>query len=221
MMPIPKAANLGNPYVGLFCRASDALAVADLSSSHKLLFALSKLSVPVLKATFGGWGMPGIFLAMNSNGAVVPQFCSKAEEDALKSFGMEVFRLPGAFSAAGNNIAANDFGCIANPQIPRSTAKGIADCLGVEVVQRKVAGHLTCGSCILATNTGFLAHSKADEAELKELALILHVPGLGCTLNTGVPFVSLCAVANSKGAVLGEATSGFELGRAAQGLGLA
>lgn len=219
-MAVFKAGNFGNPYVGLFARATDKLAVADVSASPKLITALSALGVPVMKTTFGGAGMAGIFLAMNGNGAVVPSFCSREETDALKSWGINVLRVSGAFSAAGNNIAANDFGCVANPEIPRALAKKISDCLCVEVVQEKVAGYVTAGSAVLATNRGFLAHNRATEAELKELCSILKVQGLNCTLNTGVPFVSLCAVANSKAAILGDACSGFETGRAAEGLDL-
>lgn len=219
-MPILKSSNAGSPYAGLFARATDRLCVADVSVSHKFLSALHALGVPVMKTAFGGFSMAGICLAMNSRGAVVPSFCSREETDALKSWDLEVLRLPGAFSAAGNNIAANDYGCIANPDIPAKLAGKISDCLGVEVAQMKVAGYKSAGSCVLATNSGFLAHSRADSSELKELASILRVTGLNSTLCTGVPFVSLCAVANSRGAVLGESCSGFEAGRAAEGLSL-
>ena len=219
-MQVSKASNAGNPYIGLFARATDKLCVADVSASHKLITALDTLGVPVMKTTFGGFSMAGICLAMNSRGAVVPSFCSKEEVDALKSRDLEVLQLSGAFSAAGNNIAANDYGCVANPEMPRKLLTRIADCLGVEAVPKRGAGYLTSGSAGLATNRGFLAHNRASEAELKELASILKVPGENCTLCMGVPFVSLCAIANSQGAVLGEATTGFESGRAAQGLSL-
>jgi translation initiation factor 6 len=83
-----------------------------------------------------------------------------------------------------------------------------------------VAGYLTAGSCVLATNKGFAAHNRTSEEALKELGSILRVSGLNCTLNTGVPFVSIGSVANSKGALVGEACTGFEQGRFAQALSL-
>lgn len=219
-MEFPKTSNFGNPHLGLFARASDHLAVADPTSAPKLLSGLEALGVPAIKASFGGSGLAGVYLAINSNGAVVPSFCEKEEIALLRSHGLNVFSLAGEFCAAGNNIAANDFGAVINPQIPRPLAKRISDCLGVEAVGRRVAGYLTSGSCILPTNKGFLAHNRCSEEELKELQSILHVQGTNGTLNTGVAFVSLGAVANSKGALFGEACTGFEMGRAVQGLGL-
>lgn len=215
-----KAANFGNPHIGLFARASEKLVATDPTASPKLLEALASLGAPVVKASFGGSGLAGIHLAMNSNGAVVPSFCEKSEIALLRSHGLNVLSLSGEFCAAGNNIAANDFGAVINPKIPRATARKISDCLGVEAVGRRVAGYLTAGSALLATNKGFLTHNRCSGEELKELGGILRAEGVNCTLNTGVAFPSLGAVANSRAAVFGEACTGFEMGRAANGLSL-
>jgi translation initiation factor 6 len=178
------------------------------------------LGCEVLKATFSGSGLAGIYVCINKHGAVLPSFCSREEIEPFKSRGLEVYLLPGRFSAAGNNIAANDFGAVANPEIPPDVSRGISDCLGVEVSKMRVAGYLTVGSAVIATNKGFAAHNRASEEELKELQSILRVSGLNCTLNTGVPFVSIGAVANSRAAVVGEASTGFEAGRLSEALSL-
>lgn len=219
-MPATKTSNFGNPHIGLFARASDRLVAADASAFPKFFTALEALSVPILKTTFGGSGLVGIFLAMNSNGAVVPSFCSREEVAAFKAQGLNVTMVSGSFSAAGNNIAANDFGAVANPDFSSAERKRISDCLGVEVVGRHVAGYGTVGSCLLATNKGFAAHNRATEEELKELQSILRVGGENCTVNTGVPFVSIGAIANSKGAVFGLDCTGFEIGRVSGALAL-
>ncbi len=151
---------------------------------------------------------------------MAPSFCSREEIGALRSCGLEVAALSGKFSAAGNNVAANDFGAIANPEIPLHEIRKISACLGVEVVQRRVAGYATAGSCLLATNKGFAAHNRATPEELKELQSILRVEGQNCTANTGVPFISIGAIANSNGAILGEDCTGFEAGRLSASLGL-
>lgn len=219
-MEFKKTSNFGNPHIGLFARASDRLAVADLTSSPKLLSALGALGAPIVKASFGGSGLAGIYLAMNSNGAVVPSLCEKSEIAHLREQGLNVLSLPGKFCAAGNNIAANDFGAVINPEIARDMAKRISDCLGVEAVGRRVAGYLTAGSAMAVTNKGFLAHNRCSGEELKELQSILRVPGVNGTLNTGVASVGLGMVANSRAAVFGEDCTGFEMGRAAEGIGL-
>lgn len=220
-MPVLKASNFGNPYIGLFARANERLVSVDPTASPKLRSALEKLEVPLVNATFGGSGLAGIFLAMNSSGVVLPSFSSPEEISVFRKLGFNVATISGSFSAVGNNIAANDFGAAVNPEMPRQVAKRVADCLGVEAVPIRVASHCTTGSCVAATNKGFAAHNRASEQELKELQSILRVEGQNCTLNTGVPFISLAAVANSKGAVFGEACTGFELGRAAAALSLA
>lgn len=219
-MSITKTANFGNPHIGLFARASDRFALADISSSPKFLLALQQLGVPVVRVTFGGSGLAGIFSAMNSNGIMVPPSCSREEISEFRRLGLNVASVSGQFSAAGNNIAANDFCAIANPEMPAAEAKRISDCLGVEVVRRRVAGYVTAGSCVLATNKGFAAHNRAGEEELKELQEILRVPGQNCTVNGGVAFVPIGAAANSKGCLVGEASTGFEAGRVAGALGL-
>jgi translation initiation factor 6 len=219
-MEFPKTSNYGNPHIGLFARASDKLIAVDTTSAPKMLSALEDFGVPMVKATFGASGLVGIYLSFNSSGAIVPSFSDKAEISLLRSQGLNIFSLPGKFCAAGNNVAANDFGAVINPEIPREMAKKISDCLGVEAVGRAVAGYLTSGSAIIATNKGFLAHNRCSEEELKELQSILHVQGMNGTLNTGVAFPALGAVANSRHALFGEACTGFEMGRAVQGLGL-
>jgi translation initiation factor 6 len=220
-MAVCRASNFGNPFIGLFAKSSDRLAACDASCSPKLEHALGALGVPIAKLTFGGaMGLCGIFLAMNSNGAVVPSFCSREEVSALKRHGLEVEKLSGPFSAAGNNIAANDHGALVNPAMPRKEIRKVSDCLGVEAVPMRVAGYSTPGSCVAATNKGFAAHNRATSEELKELEAIFRVSGLNCTVLTGIPFVPLGLVANSSAAVFGESATGFEIGRASEALGL-
>lgn len=217
-MPVQKSSNFGNPYIGLFAKASDKFVAVDISASPKLIAALPILGVPVMKTTFGGSGFAGIFLAMNSNGAVLPSFSSRDEIAVFKGLGLNVALLSSGFSAAGNNVAVNDFGAIANPHITQKEKREISDCLGVEVHLMPIAGYTTPGSAVLATNKGFVAHNRASEEELKLLQSIFHVDGVNSTLCTGTAFVSLCALANSKAVLFGESCTGFEIGRVADAL---
>ncbi len=219
-MSLQKASNFGNPHIGLFARASDKFLALDASCSPKFLLAFEKLGLPSKQVTIGGSGLVGVFLAMNSNGALLPHFATKDEAEVFRQHVLNVMRMPSRFGAAGNNVSANDFGAVVNPEMKPSEIKSVSDCLGVEAVAARVAGYLTVGSCLLATNKGFACHNRADEEELKELKSILKVDGLPCTANTGVPFVSLGAVANSSFALFGEECTGFEAGRLLQALSL-
>ncbi|MEM4348494.1 MAG: translation initiation factor IF-6 [Candidatus Anstonellaceae archaeon] len=219
-MSVAKASNFGNPHIGIFAKASEKMVIADISSSPKLLQALSLLGKEIVQCTFGGMGMVGLFAAFNSNGIVVPPCSTNKEIEPFKKLGLNVAVAQSQFSAAGNNIAVNDFGGIANPMLPKEELKKVQDCLGVEIVQMKIANYFTAGSLVLATNKGFIAHNRATEEQIKELESVLRVPGQNCTLNTGTTFVSLCAIANSQGALFGELSTGFEIGRASEALGL-
>ncbi|MCX8197292.1 MAG: translation initiation factor IF-6 [Candidatus Micrarchaeota archaeon] len=219
-MPIFKASNFGNPHIGVFAKISEKIAAADFSCSPKLADKLSQMGLEVIRCSIGGMGMVGLFVALNSNGIVLPPHSSAKETEVFKKAGLNVSKIASQFSAAGNNIAANDFGAIANPLLPKEELKKIQDCLGVEVVPMQVAKYHTVGSLVLATNKGFIAHNRATEEELSAIQSALRVPGVNGTLNTGVSFVSLCAVANSRGAVFGQASTGFEIGRAANVLGI-
>jgi len=213
-MSVGKSSNFGNPNIGLYAKVSEKLVLADASSSPKLILALSVFGLPVHAISLGGSDLCGLFIAMNSNGVVLPKYCGRRDVAFFKGQGLNVAFLDSRFSAVGNNIAANDFGAVLNPEISNSEEKKISECLGVEAVRMGIAGHVTTGSCAVATNKGFIAHNRATSEELKELKSIFRSDGENCTMNAGIPFVSLGAVANSHNALFGEACTGFEIGRA-------
>ena len=214
-----RTSDYGNPFVGISVVCGERFSLLGIPCSPKLEAACSSaLGVEVKRAAIDGSGLLGIFCAMNSNGIVIPASASKGERAVLKKLGLNVYAIKGRFSACGNNVAVNDKGAIANPNLPRAEVKEIAECLGVEVVQMRIAGYETVGAMCIATNKGFLAHAKASDEEFAALEGALKVRGSAGTLNTGIPFVRLCGFANSKGYVVGESTTGFEMGRLDEGL---
>jgi len=134
----------------------------------------------------------------------------------LKKRGLNVFSLEAL--SPGNNVVANDKGALASNRVQKKDLKKISDCLGVEVFQQRFATPTVISSTV-ATNKGLLVHNDFTETETKFLEKILGARGLQATVNHGVLFNSLGVVANSKGAVVGEATSGFEVQRIYEALG--
>ena len=211
----------GNPFVGLFARATDRFVAIPLGSHEKFEEAARRLSPNIVRASISSSPYMGIYMAANSNGAVLPPFCSQRETDALAAAGIEAAVIKDTkFSALGNNVACNDRGAIVNEELPKGEIKKIEDALGVEAVPMSICSYKTVGMMVAATNKGFLAHNRISEGEMKEVEGILRVPGLNATVNSGTPIVGLGVVANSAGAIAGEDTSGFELGRIEQGLEL-
>lgn len=211
----------GNPWIGMFIKANDEVAMLPVDSTKKLDDkVLESLKTRIVKVSIGDSNLLGIYLAMNSNGVVLPNVVREEEAATMRRSGLNVYVSPEKHNAHGNNIAVNDKGGIINPHVGSDEMKKMEDVLGVELVPMAIAEHTTVGSACLATNTGFLAHYRTTEDEMKRLKDALRVDGSRGTVNMGTGFVSYGVVVNKNGYIAGENTSAFELGRLEEALGL-
>jgi translation initiation factor 6 len=216
-----KTAYFGNPWIGMFIKTNDEVTVLPIDSMKKIEDMLeTRLQTKLLRLSIADSNLLGVYVAMNSNGVVLPNIAREAEIAAIKKCGLNVYISKDKNNANGNNIAVNDKGGVVNPYIERSEIGALSDALGVELVQTTIANHSTVGSACLATNTGFLAHYKASEQEMMQLKDVLKVHGNKGTINTGTGFVSYGAIVNKNGYVVGENTTAFEIGRLEEALGL-
>jgi translation initiation factor 6 len=71
----------------------------------------------------------------------------------------------------------------------------------------------------VVTNKGLLCHPKVTPEEKSMLEEIFDVGVMIGTVNHGVPLIGSGLVANSKGAVMGNLTTGIEMGRIEEALG--
>ena len=208
----------GNPYVGVYCAASERFAVLCDTVEPKAAKGVAQtLGVDIISTKISGCTIVGSLVAMNSNGVIVTNF---AEKDEISKFPKElrVAKMEEKLNAAGNNILANDHAAIIHPAASNYTARLIQDVLGVEVQRRRIAGIETVGSACVATNRGLVCHPRTTEEELRELSYLFKVPASAATLNYGTPYLGACAVANSKGAYVGTRSTPIELGRLEDGL---
>ena len=211
----------GNPYVGLYAKVSDKLCIIPRGAPDKFTKGASALDVPLLRTSVDGSPYVGLYMAMNSNGIIAPAFSSKDERAELDAAGLNTATLRDSrFSALGNNVACNDRGALVNPDMHHEDVLLIEQILGVPVKQGAVAGYHTPGSCLVVTNKGWLAHNRITEEEAGMLEELFGVPGTNGTTNMGSAFVGIGAVANSKGAIVGESSSGFEESRITEALDL-
>jgi translation initiation factor 6 len=100
-------------------------------------------------------------------------------------------------------------------------AKKCAQTLGVEFEQAPLAGYKCAGMACVATNRGYLAHNRISEEEASMLESLFNCKGLNGTVNSGAALVGAGACATSTGALIGEASTGFETGRIVQAFDLA
>lgn len=204
----------GSPYLGVFARANDRVAIVPPSISDGIRKDLAEaLGVDVLTMRLGGSNILGAVAAMNSTGVVVADFADETELKPLTDMGLKVARISGKYNAAGNNILANDQGALVNPDLSKSSIDAIADALGVPVERGTLAGLKTVGSAAAATQKGALCHPKTTDEEIKFLEELLKVEADIGTVNHGAPYIGAGLVGNSKGCIIGRQTTGPELNR--------
>lgn len=201
-----------NPFIGLFMRASDRLAIISKSAPQKNVTLLEEtLKVRALPLFISQSPLVGLFSAMNSTGIVLSEDAEEHEKHLLKREGLNLLALR-AFTP-GNNILCNDRVALLNPAIPYHDAKKIGDCLGVEVVQQPITRRGVVGALNSVTNNGLFAYNEITEVEFKRMQQIFGVQGARGTCNMGSTCNALGVVANSNGALVGDTTSGFEVQR--------
>lgn len=220
MKGIARATIYGDPFIGLYARTNDEITIVS-NIPEKFAMALAQLKTVLIKTPIADSILTGLYVVMNNNGIVVPQFISNEEIAKLKETKLNVTKIKSKLCALGNNIVANNHAAIANPRFERAAIKQIEDALGVEVIKMTLAGFATPGTVVLATSRGFVAHPATKEEELRRLSEILKVDGGIATANCGVPFPAISVIANSNGLVVGEQTTGWELGRLRECLNLA
>jgi translation initiation factor 6 len=203
----------GNPYVGVYCAANEFIALVPRDSSPGLGRDIAEaLGVKVETMSVSGTNLIGSLVSMNSFGAVMSNMAGDAEVEFLSRF-LPVYRIEDRINASGNNILANDFGAIGNPELSKDTVRRIEDTLQVPVLLMQVAEHKTVGSACVATNKGVLCHPSTTSEQMEAIRNLLKVPAAIGTLNYGAPLVGACMLANSKGAVVGNKSTPIELGR--------
>ncbi len=212
----------GNPFIGLYARASDQLALIPWGAHPKFVKgAQEALGVPLVRSSIDGSPYVGVYFALNSNGLVAPPFLNKEEKKHLEEAGIEVTVLPDTrYCAVGNNVCCNDNGALVHPDMPAPLVKLVEKALGVNALQMELAGYKTVGAGCVATSKGWLAHNRINDEEAAKLDELFGVKGSNGSVNSGTALVGLGAVANRNGLVAGESTSGYELSRIQQALDL-
>ncbi|MFO8114915.1 MAG: translation initiation factor IF-6 [Halorubrum sp.] len=216
-----RATFTGSSYVGVFARAIDDLLLVRPDVDEELAEALGEeLGAEPLLTTVGGANTVGSLATGNENGVLVSARATEREQTRIaEAADREVGELPGEINAAGNVVLANDYGAYVHPDLPRESIVTIRETLGVPVERGDLGDVRTVGSAAVANNTGVLCHPKSTEAELQAVEEALDVRADLGTVNYGAPLVGSGLVATDEGYVVGEDTTGPELGRIEETLG--
>ncbi|ELZ87247.1 translation initiation factor IF-6 [Haloferax elongans ATCC BAA-1513] len=216
-----RASFAGSSYIGVFARATDDILIVRPDADDSLVDDLSdELGVPALATTVGGSGTVGALATGNENGLLVSSRATTREQEALADAAdLPVYELPGRINAAGNVVLANDYGAYVHPDLSDEAVSAVEEALEVPVERGDLADVRTVGTAAVANNRGVLCHPKSREPELDALEDVLDVRADIGTINYGGPLVGSGLVANDESYVVGEDTTGPELGRIEDALG--
>jgi translation initiation factor 6 len=210
-----------NPNLGVFCRANDDVAFIRKGLSKKIKKKIiSALDVDLVELNISDATIIGALLTLNSKGVVVCDFIDEDSLKIIKNQGFEVCVISDKINAVGNDILVNDKGALVHPDLKDKTIENIKKVLDVPVLRGTIGTLMTVGMAAVVTNKGLLCHPKATDNEKKTLEEIFKVNVMIGTVNHGSPVIGSGLVANSKGAIIGNLTTGIEMGRIEEALDL-
>lgn len=209
-----------NPNLGVYCRANDNIAFVCKGLSKKVKNRIELvLDVKLVELSIADATIIGSLLTFNSKGAVVTDFVDEDAIKIIKDQGLEVCIITDKLNAAGNDILVNDNGALVHPDLKDSSIDDIKQTLKVPVHRGTISELKTVGMAAVVTNKGLLCHPKVTDEEKNVLKDVFNVNVMIGTVNHGSPVIGSGLVANSKGAIIGNLTTGIEMGRIEEALG--
>jgi translation initiation factor 6 len=209
-----------NPNVGVFCRTNDYITFVQRALSKKIKQKIVEtLDAKLVELNIADASIIGSLLTFNSKGAVVTDFVDYECVKLIEKQGLDVCVISDKLNAAGNDILVNDKGALVHPDMKDKSLKKIEQVFDVPVYRGTISSLNTVGMAAVVTNKGLLCHPKITEEEKKILEKVFGVNVMIGTVNHGVPLIGSGLVANTKGAIIGNLTTGIEMGRIEEALG--
>jgi len=201
------------PNIGIYINTNDDFVLLPMGFAQNKAEKLGEyLKAEVIYGSVANTRLLGALMVMNNNGILLPKTAYIDEYEFLKKeTKMEVGVLDSKYTALGNVICANDKGAIVSPWLSKQDCNTIEQVLGVEVLQKRIAGFNQVGAVMVANNSGAAIHPEANEEDMKEFANVLGVKIEQTTINNGVPYVMSGILVNDKMVVVGSMTSGPEI----------
>ena len=218
-MNFSKGTVKSSPYIGVFCTATDDIALVPQSISNREMRVIEDtLGVKAMRTSLGNSSLIGVLSRGLGGKFAISALADTTEKKALEKEGLEVITITHRFTSTGNLIAMNRNGGVASTLLPEREIEALKGFFGVEFHQMKMTDGDICGASLTVTNKGFICHPNISEKDFQRLEKIFSVKGIATTANFGDMFVGNSVLANSIGAVAGSNTSGIELSKIDEGL---
>ena len=219
-MPITTSDVLGSDQVGIYLAVCGNVVFHPHELNDEALSRIDEyLGLERHPLTIGGSTLVGALVAGNSKGLAVADIATESDIDVLTSFG-DVVVMEGGVNTAGNLLLCNENGAIASPAIPEDGVEIISEVIGVPVAISSIAGEDVVGSLGVANDNGILLHPDVLPDEVLLIEEIMGVAPMVGTVAFGSPYVGAGLAASSNGAIAGRETTGPELNRIEDALGL-
>jgi len=201
------------PNLGVYLAVNDSIGLVPMGFAKTKADKLEEyLNIEIHFTAIANTRLIGALSVMNNKGILLPTTAYQNEYDFLKKeTDLEVGILDTKFNALGNVICVNDKGAIVSPWLSKEDCQTISDVLGVETVQKRIAGFNQVGSVMVSNDSGAVIHPEANEEDMKMFANILGVKIEHSSINNGIPYVSSGILANNHSIVVGSLTTGPEI----------
>jgi len=193
------------PNIGVYISVNDTIGLVPMGFAETKAKKLEEyLNIEIMYTAIANTRLIGSLSVMNNKGFLLPSTAYQDEFDYLKNeTDLEVGVLDTKFNALGNVIVS--------PALSKDNCKVISDVMGVEVLQKKIAGTHLAGVTLRANNTGAAIHPETEEKDIEIIADVLGVNVEQSSINGGVPYVSSGILANNHCIVVGSLTNGPEI----------
>lgn len=215
-MSIELTTIFGSPNIGVYIYANNKIALLPPDVPEKLEKQVREvLGVDTFRVSVAGSRLLGVFVAGNDVGIVLPRVAKDEEVELLRSIARQAELNVAVLrevreTGLGNLVLTSDKGCFVSTLLSEVTRE-VADALGLDCESGVIAGSPLVGSLAVVTNNGLALPPLVSEEEMRELSSIFKVPANVVTVNRGRFFLRAGLIANDRGALVGEETTGIEL----------
>lgn len=214
-MKIEKYNYTGNESIGFHATVTPGQAIYPPEFKRKNFFDRENSVETYINRT----KLVGLFTAGNSKCILVPEETTDRERKKLEEAGIEFQVIDSPDNALGNLILCNDQGAYVSEKLSHKK-EVLEEALEVPVTFGEIAGISNPGVCGLTNDKGAVIHREASEEEAEKVkeALGLEDIDIG-TVNLGSPYTGSGGIAAGDRVLVGENTSGPEIGRIDRTLG--